>query len=117
LRALSWSRRGAGRQRADDWEGVDAGSGSDTDSGSDTGSDTDSGSDTDRATARPDAEEWADDFHDPDPWGEAEPVATVATPPAPRRPGTRSGTSARPSGRKSRLPKMAEWRNGTDPRP
>jgi hypothetical protein len=108
LRALSWSRRGAGRQRADDWEGVDTGAVAGADSGSD----------ADSATARPDAgEEWADDFHDPDPWGEAEPVATVATPPAPRRPGTRSGTSARPSGRKSRLPKMAEWRNGTDPRP
>ena len=94
LRALSWSRRrvgGAGGQN-DDWDGIDESA----------------------ATAET-AGHWADDFHDPDPWGDAEP-APVASPPPRRRTPSAAPAGGR-AGRKSRLPKMAEWRNGTTPRP
>ena len=93
LRALSWSRRRAGVQggHADDWEGID-----------------ESAHDTDST--------WAQDFHDPDPWGDAEPAAPVSSPPPVRRAAGPSAPGPRASGRKSRLPKMAEWRNGTTPR-
>ncbi len=65
----------------------------------------------------PDGGDFAQDFHDPDPWGDAEPVAPV--PPRPTPPARRaapSPTGAQTPGRKSRLPKMAQWRNGTMPR-
>jgi hypothetical protein len=99
LRSPSWSRRrlGLGGQNADAWDGVD-----EVHDGHDTGDSTD---------------EWAQDFHDPDPWGDSEPAAPVPSRSAPpvRRsaPGSAGG---RVPGRKSRLPKMAEWRNGTTPR-
>jgi len=105
LRALSWSRRRAGVARghaAGDWDGVDepAASGAGAEPRS---------SDT--------ADEWAQDFFDPDPWGDSAPAAPVRSTPPPRRPAAGSGAAgARASGRKSRLPKMAEWRNGTGPR-
>jgi hypothetical protein len=93
LRAMSWSHRRAGQAlgaAAEEWEGVDA-----------------SGTD----------DEWAQDHHDPDPWGDGGPVAAARPEPAPRRAPPRVGSSTRATGRKSRLPKMAEWRNGTEPKP
>ncbi|MDR3651273.1 MAG: hypothetical protein P4L20_19465, partial [Acidimicrobiales bacterium] len=99
------SRRRAGVARghaAGDWDGVDepAASGAGAEPRS---------SDT--------ADEWAQDFFDPDPWGDSAPAAPVRSTPPPRRPAAGSGAAgARASGRKSRLPKMAEWRNGTGPR-
>jgi len=109
LRALSWSRRRAGMARAsagEDWDGID-----DTTAAA-------SDVDADVAPGPPDtADEWAQDFFDPDPWGDAEHGAEVRSAPAPRRPTPRSAApGTRASGRKSRLPKMAEWRNGTGPR-
>jgi DNA helicase-2/ATP-dependent DNA helicase PcrA len=103
LRALSWSRRGSGRHRGpeSDGEGVDPEIAGDADShphGADAAGD------------------WADDFHDPDPWGDAEPVPS-GRPAPPGASATAAGAAgARASGRKSRLPKMAEWRNGTSTR-
>jgi len=90
LRAPSWSRRraGIGGPATEEWEGVD----------------------------EPDGGDFAQDFHDPDPWGDAEPVAPRPTPPSPpARRAAPSPTGARTPGRKSRLPKMAQWRNGTTP--
>jgi DNA helicase-2/ATP-dependent DNA helicase PcrA len=104
LRALSWSRRGAGRPRgpAADWEGIDPDSAADADS---------------QPPVPETAGEWADDFHDPDPWGDGEPASTGRSAPSSSRPPARSvAPGARTPGRKSRLPKMAEWRNGSNPR-
>jgi DNA helicase-2/ATP-dependent DNA helicase PcrA len=89
LRATSWSRRRAGMAGAatEQWEGVDESA----------------------------AGDFAQDFHDPDPWGDSELVAP--DPPRSTAPVRRPApSSAGPPGRKSRLPKMAEWRNGTTPR-
>jgi len=113
LRALSWSRRRAGVQRGDstdDFDGVDEPRSAPSDHGRD---------------VHGGADEWAQDFHDPDPWGDDEPAVPVRSAESPRRPNPgasgsaarASGSAARVSGRKSRLPKMAEWRNGTSPRP
>ncbi len=94
LRAPSWSRRRAGMRgpAPEEWEGVD----------------------------EPDGGDFAQDFHDPDPWGDAEPAAPAPARPAPAAPSVRraapSATGAGAPGRKSRLPKMAQWRNGTTPR-
>ncbi len=103
LRALSWSRRRPGvarRHAAGDWDGVDEPAADEPEPRS---------SDT--------ADEWAQDFFDPDPWGDAAPAAPVGSTPPRRRPAVGSGAAgARALGRKSRLPKMAEWRNGTGPR-
>jgi hypothetical protein len=113
LRALSWSRRGSGRHPGpgNDWEGIDPEVAGDADS---------------QAHVPGGAGEWADDFHDPDPWGDADPVPTSRRAPSSPRPASGSAGGARTSsasaggartaGRKSRLPKMAEWRNGTSPR-
>ena len=100
LRALSWSRRRSGMrgESSGDWEGVD-------ESTSD---------EAETLQGAPDGGgEWAQDFHDPDPWGDDEPPAPVRSTPPARRPAPSSAaTGTRASGRKSRLPKMAEWRNG-----
>jgi DNA helicase-2/ATP-dependent DNA helicase PcrA len=102
LRAVSWSRRRAARTQdhAEDWEGVDESTAGDAEHGA------------------PDAtDEWAQDFHDPDPWGDSEPGPPARSVPPVRRPAPRSAApGTRATGRKSRLPKMAEWRNGTTPR-
>jgi DNA helicase-2/ATP-dependent DNA helicase PcrA len=102
LRAVSWSGRRMGRARetADEWEGVD-----DSTVG-------------DAEHVAPDAtDEWAQDFHDPDPWGDSEQGPPARSAPSATRPAPRSAAPAtRVPGRKSRLPKMAEWRNGTTPR-
>ena len=107
LRALSWSRRRTGLQRgsaAGDWEGVDESTAAAAGTAPDTADTTDT------------ADGWAQDFHDPDPWGDSEPAAPGRSAPPARRPASGSTTSStRASGRKSRLPKMAEWRNGTGP--
>jgi DNA helicase-2/ATP-dependent DNA helicase PcrA len=104
LRALSWSSRRSGLRRgpgSDDWEGVD-----------EPAVVTDSAHDTHDTGG-----EWADDFHDPDPWGDRGPAAPARpSPPARRVTAGPVGSGGRSSGRKSRLPKMAEWRNGTTPR-
>jgi DNA helicase II / ATP-dependent DNA helicase PcrA len=104
LRAGSWSRRRAGwARRGSDTEGVDVPG-------------------ADDAEAAPDGHDaggdWARDFHDPDPWGEAEPDPAPgrAVPPARRSAPSAPAPGTRGSGRRSRLPKMAEWRNGTTPR-
>jgi len=106
LRALSWSRRRAGvapGHAAGDWDGVDEPAAARTDA--------------DAEPPSSDTDEWAQDFFDPDPWGDSAPAAPVRSTPPPRRPAAGSGAAgARASGRKSRLPKMAEWRNGTGPR-
>ncbi len=102
LRALSWSRRRSGLGRAgasQDFDGVDDTVHSDSaPGGHDAGG------------------EWAQDFHDPDPWGDDEPVAPVPSPPVRRRAPSAAVPGPRPSGRKSRLPKMAEGRDGFPPR-
>jgi hypothetical protein len=90
-------------QSADEWEGIDESATGHLDTGD---------LDTGDATG-----EWAQDFHDPDPWGDSEPAAPApsrSVPPV-RRPAPGSA-GGRVPGRKSRLPKMAEWRNGTTPR-
>ncbi len=92
--------------RGEDWDGID-----DTTAAPEV--------DADLGRRSPDAaDEWAQDFFDPDPWGDAEPAADgslhVRRRAARRRRSAAPG--ARASGRKSRLPKMAEWRNGTGPR-
>jgi len=106
LRALSWSRRRAGvapGHAAGDWDGVDEPAAARTDA--------------DAEPPSSDTDEWAQDFFDPDPWGDSAPAAPVRSTPPPRRPAVGSGTPGpRAPGRKSRLPKMAEWRNGTGPR-
>jgi len=102
LRAGSWSRRRATRtpDQADEWEGVDESAAGDTGHG-----------------AIDVNEEWAQDFHDPDPWGDSEPAPPTRSAPPTRRPAPSSAApGTRVWGRKSRLPKMAEWRNGTTPR-
>jgi len=85
LRPSSWSRRPRRRPGGDgdagDWDGVDEV----PDAGAGHAGD------------------WVEDFHDPDPWED------TPAPPARRAPAThapRGGT-----GRRSRLPKMAEWRD------
>jgi DNA helicase-2/ATP-dependent DNA helicase PcrA len=102
MRALSWSsRRAAPRgSSTDDWDGVDV-----------PGAEAESG----HATHDP-AREWTDDFHDPDPWGDAGPRTPVRSTQPTRRAASSPPAPARASGRKGRLPKMAEWRNGTTPR-
>jgi DNA helicase II / ATP-dependent DNA helicase PcrA len=106
LRALSWSRRRAGVGRGpavEDWEGIDESATGDADV---------------EARSAEGAHEWAQDFHDPDPWGDAEPDGTAPPAQPSRRPAPRSvAPGTRQAGRKSRLPKMAEWRNGTTPKP
>jgi DNA helicase-2/ATP-dependent DNA helicase PcrA len=107
LRAVSWSGRRLGRAReqaTDAWEGVDDSTVGDTEH-----------------VAPDTTDEWAQDFHDPDPWGDSEQgpparSAPSATHPAPRPAPRSAAPGTRVSGRKSRLPKMAEWRNGTTPR-
>ena len=103
LRAPSWSSRRTGLRRgpgSDDFDGVD-----------EPRTITDTTHDTQGLGG-----EWTDDFHDPDPWGDSEPATPVAsTPPARRRAPSPAASGTRASGRKSRLPKMAEWRNGTRP--
>jgi DNA helicase II / ATP-dependent DNA helicase PcrA len=105
LRALSWSRRRAGVGRGpagEDWEGIDDVAGGGT-------------GDARSSEAAPD---WAQDFHDPDPWGDSEPADAARPAPPARRTVSRSATPpARSSGRKSRLPKMADWRNGNGTAP
>jgi DNA helicase-2/ATP-dependent DNA helicase PcrA len=103
LRALSWSRRGAGRRNdaAEHWDGVDADHSGDADSahpGSDASGD------------------WTEDFHDPDPWGDDDAVSAGRPAPTSRRATSPTAPAPRTPGRKGRLPKMAEWRNGTGSR-
>ena len=103
LRAVSWSGRRLGRTRekaTDEWEGVDDSTVGDIEH------------------VAPDAtDEWAQDFHDPDPWGDSEPIPPVRSAPSPTRPAPRSAApGTRPSGARADCPKMAEWRNGTTPR-
>jgi len=101
LRAPSWSARHVGRRpgtAGEDWEGVDE----------------PTGAVGETAQAHPDGDEWAQDFHDPDPWGDTGHETTARSETPTRRPAPSS--SGRASGRKSRLPKMAEGRNGTSSR-
>ena len=110
LRAPTWSRRraGLGLGRAEDWEGVDE------------PADDDPGG---AHSAPAGADDWAQDWHHPDPWadgddpGSGSPPPRRTTPAPPRRATVRAGTTGRTGsgGRTSRLPKMAEWRNGSGP--
>jgi len=89
LRSSSWNRRrlraGAG---GDEWDGVDV------------------AADPPEAHGRHDGD-WVEDFHDPDPWEDEAP----RPPPAPARRAPATHAPRAGSGRRSRLPKMAEWRD------
>ncbi len=97
LRAPTWSRRRARlASGGDDWDGIDVPADDDA-------------SHTHVAAEADDG--WAQDFHHPDPWedgGSAPPRSPAPRrAPAAPRPVRRSGGT----GRTSRLPKMAQWRN------
>jgi hypothetical protein len=107
LRAVSGGRRRPGTR----WlaervgtAGAAAGLGFDGSAHDDTHHDDAHHDDAVQATAD-DADAWADEFHDPDPWREES--APVPAPP-PRRPTPARAPAG--GGRKSRLPKMAQWR-------